>query len=98
MKKNIFKNMDRGIFICSIILCVIGMIALFSATQEAGTDSLQRQMIWFVASMPILAIIIFIDYEIIAKISPIFYRSFYCTVSSSFIYRTSKWSYKLVRF
>ena len=40
MKKKIFKNIDWGIFICSLILCTIGMIALFSATQESGDDSL----------------------------------------------------------
>ena len=96
MKKNIFKNMDKGIFLCSIILCIIGMVALFSATQEAGTDALQKQIIWFAISMPIVAIIIFIDYETISKIAPVLYRHIYCITNSSIFYRTSIWSYKLV--
>ncbi len=93
MKKNIFKNMDWGILICSVILCAIGMVALFSATQESGYDSLQRQVIWFVISILAIFVIIFIDYETIAKISPIFYRNFYNIVNSCIIYRTDKWCY-----
>ena len=92
MKKKILKNIDWGVFICSIILCIIGMVALFSATQESGDDSLQRQIIWFLISMPVVFIIIFIDYETIAKISPIFYRNFYYIINSSAFYRSNKWS------
>ena len=74
MRRRIFKNIDWGIFICSIILCVIGMIALFSATHDNGYESMQKQIIWLVISIPIVFIIIFIDYELIAKAAPIFYR------------------------
>ncbi len=96
MKKNIFKNMDWGIFICSIVLCAIGMVALFSSTHESGYETLQRQAMWFLVSIPIVFVIIFIDYEYIAKISPIFYRSFYSIISSGSFYRTCKWCKKLV--
>ena len=73
MKRKILKNVDWGIFICCIILSIIGMIALFSATYDSSDDSLQRQIIWFVVCIPVVFIIIFIDYEAIAKISPILY-------------------------
>ncbi len=73
MKRKILKNVDWGIFICCIILSIIGMIALFSATYDSSDDSLQRQIIWFVVCIPVVFIIIFIDYESIAKISPILY-------------------------
>lgn len=73
MKKKILKNIDWGIFICCILLSIIGMVALFSATYDSEDTSLQRQIIWFVICIPIVFIIIFIDYEAIAKISPIFY-------------------------
>ena len=92
MKKKILKNIDWGIFICAIILCVIGTIALFSATHDSGYDSLQKQIIWIVICVPVVFAIIFIDYEIIAKISPIFYRNKYNSANSSFIYKTNKWS------
>lgn len=73
MKKKILKNIDWGIFICCILLVIIGMIALFSATYDSEDTSLQRQLIWFVICIPVVFIIIFIDYETIAKISPILY-------------------------
>lgn len=98
MRKKILKNIDWGVFVCSIILCFIGMVALFSATQESGYYDLEKQFIWFLVSMPIIFALIFIDYETIAKISPIFYRNFYCTINSSSFYRTYKWCYKLVWF
>lgn len=92
MKKRILKNIDWGIFICAIILCIIGTIALFSATHDSGSDSLQKQIIWIVICVPIVFAIIFIDYEIISKISPIFYRNKYNLTNSSTIYKTYKWS------
>ena len=73
MRKKILKNIDWGIFICCILLSIIGMVALFSATYDSEDTSLQRQLIWFVICIPIVFIIIFIDYESIAKISPILY-------------------------
>jgi len=76
MKKKIFKNVEWSILVCSIILCIIGMIALFSATQESGYDNLEKQIIWFIVCIPIVFFLICIDYEIIAKISPVFYGIF----------------------
>ena len=73
MKKKILKNIDWGILICCIILSIIGMVALFSATYDSSDTSLQKQIIWFIICIPVVFIIIFIDYEAIAKISPILY-------------------------
>lgn len=98
MKKRIVKNIDWGILICAIILCTIGTIALFSATHDSGFDSLQKQILWLVICIPFLFWTIFIEYEFIAKISPIFYRFMYIIINWSFIYCTNQWCKKLVRF
>lgn len=73
MNKKILKNLDYGILICTIILLAIGLIALYSATQNTGYTEFKKQIIWICVSIPIMIIIIFIDYESIAKISPILY-------------------------
>ena len=73
MRKNIFKNMDYGILICTIVLLCIGLIALYSATQSSGGTEFKKQVIWICVSIPIMIVILFIDYDIIAKISPILY-------------------------
>ena len=76
MRKKIFKNIDWSIFICAVLLSIIGMVALFSATQESGYEDLQKQILWFVVCIPVVFVIILIDYEALAKISPFFYGLF----------------------
>lgn len=76
MKKRILKNMEWGVLICTIILIAIGLVALYSATKEAQTDELKKQLIWLAISVPAMILVICINYEVIAKISPIFYGIF----------------------
>lgn len=73
MKRRILKNIEWGILICTILLSVIGLIALSSATKNSDYEELKKQIMWLIISIPVMVIVIFIDYEIIAKISPILY-------------------------
>lgn len=76
MKKRILKNIEWSILICTILLIAIGIIALFSATQGTEQEELKKQIIWLIISIPIVIFMVWIDYETIAKISPIFYGIF----------------------
>lgn len=76
MKKRILKNTEWGILICTILLIIIGMVALYSATKETTQEELKKQIIWLLVSIPIMILVVCIDYEVIAKISPIFYGIF----------------------
>lgn len=49
------------------------MVALFSATQNTEHEELKKQIMWLCISIPIVIVIICIDYDIIAKISPVLY-------------------------
>lgn len=73
MKRKILKNIEWGILICTILLVAIGLVALTSATQNSNYEELQRQIMWLVISLPIMIIVIFMDYNFIAKLSPILY-------------------------
>ena len=73
MRNKIFKNMEWWIPISSILLCLIGFVALYSASQGVNFEYFKKQLIWFAISFAIMAILIFIDYETIAKISPVIY-------------------------
>jgi len=76
MRKRELKNIEWSLLIVAIILCVIGLVALFSATQEAEYDEFNKQCIWLVVSLIIMVVVMLIDYEILIKISPICYGIF----------------------
>lgn len=73
MKRKLLKNIEWAILISTIILIVIGMIALFSATQSTEHEEFKRQGIWLIISIPIVIILITMDYKTWVKISPILY-------------------------
>ena len=73
MKRKIFRNIEWSILICVLILVSIGLVALTSATKNTAYDELKKQIMWVVISIPVMFVVIFIDYELIAKISPILY-------------------------
>ena len=76
MRKRELKNIEWSILIIAIILCIIGLVALFSATQETEHDEFNKQCIWFVVSLIIMLGVMLIDYETLVKMSPIFYGLF----------------------
>ena len=76
MRKRELKNIEWSILIIAIILCIIGLVALFSATQETEHDDFNKQCIWFVVSLVIMVGVMLIDYETLVKMSPIFYGVF----------------------
>ena len=59
--------------IVSIILFIIGTVALFSATQTTELEEFKKQIRWFVVSIPFLILAMTIDYNIIVKFSPLLY-------------------------
>lgn len=73
MRKKMLKNTEWGIAICTVILLIIGLVALLSATQNSDYEELKKQIMWIVISIPVMLAIIFIDYEILSKISPFIY-------------------------
>ena len=76
MRKRELKNMEWGLLIVAIILSIIGLVALFSATQETEYEEFTKQIIWIVISLVMMIGIMFIDYEILIKISPVLYGIF----------------------
>ena len=73
MNSKKLKNVEWWILILAILLCIVGFIALYTATQSDNFGYLRKQIIWFVISLVLMTIISFIDYKIIIKISPILY-------------------------
>ena len=76
MRKRELKNIECSILIVAIVLCIIGLVALFSATQETEHEEFNKQCVWFAVSLIIMLGIMLIDYETLLKISPIIYGLF----------------------
>ena len=76
MNKRNLKNVEWGILICVLLLVTIGLIALYSASQSTELDAFKKQCIWILISIPIMVIVMFIDYNTIARFSWIFYGIF----------------------
>lgn len=76
MKSKILKNMDWGVLVCSILLFIIGLIALFSTTGNSGHDEFIKQLIFFGISIPFLIAATMINYDTITKFSPFMYGVF----------------------
>ena len=76
MTKRMLRNTEWIILICSLILFAIGLVALFTATQETGYSEFRKQMIWFAISIPVVIAVMLIDYNVIAKFSWFFYFFF----------------------
>ena len=73
MKRRILKNIEWSILICTILLVTVGLVALTSATKNANYEELKKQVMWLIVSIPVLIVVIFIDYDIFSKMSPILY-------------------------
>ncbi|MGN1297726.1 MAG: rod shape-determining protein RodA [Clostridia bacterium] len=76
MRKRELKNIEWSLLIVAIILCSVGLVALFSATQESEYDEFNKQIIWLVVSLIIMVLVMLVDYDLIVKASPVFYGIF----------------------
>lgn len=73
MNNKKLKNVEWWILILAILLCIVGFVALYSATQSDNYEYLKKQILWFAISFLVMIIISFIDYKILIKISPVLY-------------------------
>lgn len=73
MRNKKFKNTEWAIVIVSIMLFVIGLVALFSATQSTEYGEFKKQLQWFAFSIPVLIVVSIIDYNIIIRFSPLLF-------------------------
>ena len=73
MGKKQLKNTEWIILIVSVTLAIIGLVALFSATQSTELGEFKKQLQWLLISIPFLIMASTIDYNIIVKFSTLAY-------------------------
>lgn len=73
MGKKLLKNTEWSILIVTILLTIIGLVALFSATQSTEYFEFRKQIQWVLISIPFLVIASIVDYNVIVKFSTLAY-------------------------
>ena len=77
MKRNLQKDFDYRLLLLAVIICLIGLILLYSASYQrslvSGVSFMVRQMIWVVIGLSALLIIANINYRKLIEISYILY-------------------------
>ena len=73
MQKKLLKNMEWSILIVSVLLFVIGAVALYSATLDDNNEEFYKQLKWFAISIPFLILATLIDYNVIVRFSGLLY-------------------------
>lgn len=73
MGKKLLKNTEWTILIVSVILTIIGLVALFSATQSTEYEEFRKQVQWVLISIPFLILASIIDYNVIIRFSTLAY-------------------------
>ena len=73
MNKKKLKNTEWKILIYVSLLLIIGLIALYSATTSTEFAEFKKQIIWIIIGIPLLLMMMSIDYKILARFSVVFY-------------------------
>ena len=73
MGKKLLKNTEWIVLVVSVILAIIGLVALFSATQNTELAEFKKQIQWLLISIPFLVLASVIDYNVIVKFSTLAY-------------------------
>ena len=73
MNFNKIKYIEWKILIYVLILTIIGLTALYSASSSTGFEEFKKQIIWIVVGIPILIFMIVVDYKFLVRLSIWFY-------------------------
>ena len=87
MGRQRLKNTEWAILICAVALTIIGMIALYTVSYNTEFSELKKQAIWLGISIVAMLVVGIIDYEVIAKVSPIWYV-FFCALLVGVLFTT----------
>lgn len=73
MNSKKIKNTEWKILAYVILLLIIGLVALYSASTSNDVSEFKKQIMWILIGIPLLLAMMLIDYRTLARFSPIFY-------------------------
>ena len=69
----LLRNFDGGLFFITLIICVIGIINLYSATINIGTEVFKKQILWVSIGLFITILLSLINYRLLLRYASHFY-------------------------
>lgn len=66
-------NLHWGVLVAAVLLAIIGLVTVHSASAELETDYLRRQALWIVLGFVALLVVFSIDYHALVDLAPLFY-------------------------
>ena len=73
MNKKKLRNTEWKILIYVTLLLIMGLVALYSASTSNEIAEFKKQIMWIAIGTPLLFLMMFVDYRILARFSPIIY-------------------------
>lgn len=73
MKKRLSKNIEWIILIATVLLSIIGLFAIYSATASTKHEEFYKQLMWIGISLPVMIALIIVDYDQLEKAVPVLY-------------------------
>jgi rod shape determining protein RodA len=65
--RRLLKNFDWGLFFITVLICIIGLVNLYSASYQTGFKVFQKQLVWLIAGVAAMVITSFFDYRIFER-------------------------------
>jgi rod shape determining protein RodA len=79
--KDYYKNMNTVVLICTILLVIIGLIGVYSATSDANKTLFYKQLICYISGFAIMMIFANMNYNILISVSNWLYWIFMVLLS-----------------
>ncbi|MGE5445573.1 MAG: rod shape-determining protein RodA, partial [Ignavibacteriales bacterium] len=61
--RRLIKNFDWFLFFITLLISIIGLVNLYSATYQTGFKVFQKQLVWVVLGVVAMVLISFLDYR-----------------------------------
>ena len=75
--KRIFRDFDKTLFVITLVLCCIGLLAIYSATQSRGLSwgesFVARQASWMLMGLVLLLVVVAVSYQKFIDLAYILY-------------------------
>lgn len=74
--RRLIKNFDWFLFLITLLISIIGLVNLYSATYQTGFKVFQKQLVWAVLGVVAMVLISFIDYRTLERYTHHMYAVF----------------------